>query len=58
LLDLHAMASPDGRAALAPVIFSKIVDFRKAARRGQVPDAERARLEERIRDYSNQLRKV
>jgi hypothetical protein len=55
LIDEHRLASPTVRRMLEPVIFSKTVDWRKDARRGQVPEEERLAMEQRIRDYTRRL---
>lgn len=58
LLDLYPLAGPKGKSALEPVIFSRIVDFRAAAKRGEIDDGEYRRMQDRIAKYVSQVRET
>lgn len=52
------MAGPDARSVLQPTIYSKTIEWRKLARRGKFPDDESERMESRLAEYSNAVRKM
>ena len=56
LFDLYGLAGPQGKAALRPVIFSRIVDWRKKSKRA-TPE-ERKRVGARIAEYNKEVRKA
>lgn len=58
LLDDFAMAGPEARGVIQPLIYTKTIDWRKAARRGRFSDEEIARMEKRLSDYSRRVRKM
>jgi hypothetical protein len=56
LLDTYPLASPQAQETLQPVIFSKIVDFRKRARNGDVDEDEARETKNKIDDYNRAIR--